>query len=152
MTRLSLFGIRGAEDVGGREEKCETQRAQSLDTEVTEKKHDSQWRAISRCVGYVRVDCGGAKNRARGCGAQAGGLREYPFRRGVDLTMERESGTGTRSVGHYEDHSGAAARIGKGSEASAQLRRAGIYRASDCGRLEGIFEMDSGQRRISRLL
>src|SRR6266404_5037520 len=142
ITSLSRLGVRRAEDVEGREEKCGTHRAQSLDTEVTEKRHDSEWRATSGCVGYVRVDCGGAKNRARGCGAQASGLREYCFRRRVDLPMEREGRAGTRSVGHYEDYSDAAARIGKGSEALAQLRRAGIHRAANRGRFAGIFEMD----------
>src|SRR5229473_284046 len=49
---------------------------------------------------------------------------------------------GAGGAGGDQDYGGATAGIGEGSEANAQLRCTGIHRASNCGGVARIFEMD----------
>src|SRR5258707_3750717 len=98
-----------------------TQRARSWKTAITEKSHDSDWWAISDCVGHVCFDCRGAEDWPERGGEEAGGLREYFSGGGVDLPVERESGASARSLGGDEDYGGATAGIGERSEACTRL-------------------------------
>src|SRR5229473_6849443 len=92
-----------------------------LNTEVTEKSHDSDWWTISDGVGYVSFDCRGAEDWPERGGEEAGGLREYFGGGGVDLPVEGESGAGAGSLGSDEDYGGATAGIGERSEARTRL-------------------------------